>query len=223
MIFERMRVWPDPVRRPGPEAMAVDEWLLGEADKPDLRVYGWLGDWCSLGYFGNLAAAESELPSANWVRRMTGGGVVDHRADWTYSLIIPAAEPAASWKGAEGYRRIHAALVSALRKEGHDVRLCGAESESGHPLCFKNPVSHDVVDATGGKIAGAGQRRSRMGLLHQGSVALPCLAQASSLRAANFAAALSPVIESENFHPMDCPSFEEMIGRYRSDAWLTRR
>jgi len=219
MIFEKLLLWLDLVHRPGPEAMAVDEWLLTEAKVPVLRVYGWSGDWCSLGYFGNLAEAKSQLASPNWVRRMTGGGVVDHRSDWTYSLIIPAKEPAASWKGAEGYRHIHAALVRALKQEGEDVRLCGAGEESGHLLCFKNPVPHDVVNAVGEKIAGAGQRRNRSGFLHQGSVALPC----TSATAINLASALARVVEPGDFHPQDSPSFEAITHRYRSQEWLMRR
>ena len=40
MVFERLLLWLDPVKRPGPEAMAVDEWLLETAAQPILRVYG---------------------------------------------------------------------------------------------------------------------------------------------------------------------------------------
>ena len=42
-VFAKLRLWMDPVRRCGPEAMAVDEWLLETAEIPVLRVYGWAG------------------------------------------------------------------------------------------------------------------------------------------------------------------------------------
>ena len=76
----QMAWWMDPVRRSGPEAMAVDEWLLQHADCPVLRVYQWAGDWASLGYFGKLSAARAGISGVKWVRRWTGGGAVD-RAD----------------------------------------------------------------------------------------------------------------------------------------------
>ena len=61
VIFEEMLLWVDPVRRPGPEAMAVDEWLLETAELPVLRVYGWLGEWASVGSFGEIAGARAAL------------------------------------------------------------------------------------------------------------------------------------------------------------------
>ena len=124
-IFKKLRVWLDPIRRTGPEAMAVDEWLLETADLPVLRVYGWAGDWASLGYFGKIAEARVAIPGVGWVRRWTGGGMVDHRADWTYTVVVPQAEPLARWRGAESYRRIHAALEETLLAEGISARMSG--------------------------------------------------------------------------------------------------
>ena len=37
-------------------------------------------------------------------------------------------------------------------------------------FCFQQPVRYDLVDELGNKLAGAGQRRGKQGLLHQGSV-----------------------------------------------------
>ena len=79
-VFENLQLWLDPVARPGPEAMAVDEWLLGEVQVPLLRIYRWQGEWGSLGYFGSLSEAQKNFPGLQWVRRWTGGGTVDHRA-----------------------------------------------------------------------------------------------------------------------------------------------
>ncbi len=171
--LETLQLWVDPIARSGPEAMAVDEWLLESAVTPVLRVYRWLGDWGSVGYFGALGEARESFPGVNWVRRWTGGGTVDHRLDWTYTVVAPAGERLARYRGAESYRVIHAALATTLVAEGIQAMLSTGAEATGFARCFDNPVSHDLVGPNGQKLAGAGQRRSVRGLLHQGSVAAP--------------------------------------------------
>ncbi len=206
----------DPVKRPGPEAMAVDEWLLETAEMPVLRVYGWLGEWGSVGYFGNLAEARTAFPGVEWVRRWTGGGTVDHRADWTYTVVAPAAETLADARGAESYRMLHAVLAEVLAGEGIDARLSSGAAETGAAACFENPVSHDLVDAAGRKLAGAGQRRSKHGLLHQGSVAAAC-------DPARLAASLAENWEFHQFHPPANVISAKVLKRYAQAAWTARR
>lgn len=200
-IFRQLRLWIDPVPRPGPEAMAVDEWLLENAGSPVLRVYGWLGAWASIGYFGKLAEAQAALAGVQWVRRWTGGGVVDHRADWTYSVVVPGGAGLTQMRGVESYRRIHLALAAALRVEGLTARLSAGDQQTGAALCFDNPVGHDLVGADGGKLAGAGQRRTRQGLLHQGSVAAACHDEGSKTRAVALASTLAADWELHDFKP----------------------
>ncbi len=214
-IFKKLELWMDPVSRAGPEAMAVDEWLLENVTAPLLRVYRWDGDWASVGYFGNIAEARRALPSVCWVRRWTGGGMVDHRADWTYSLIVPQAEPLARVRGAESYRWIHTALARVLVGEGIPVNVSDGSAETGAALCFENPVSADLVGADGQKIAGAGQRRTRHGLLHQGSVRM---ARGEHKRAERFAAELS-----ETWQRVEIEMIEKPTARYDNKQWLERR
>lgn len=216
-------VWVDPVIRTGPEAMAVDEWLLESAATPVLRVYQWLGDWATLGYFGDLAAAQRTLPGVGWVRRWTGGGVVDHRVDWTYTVVAPSSEPLAGWRGAESYRRIHGALVEALRSEQSGVRLSAGDEQTGAALCFENPVHHDLVAGDGRKLAGAGQRRTRRGLLHQGSVATACAEALSRQRAEHFATHLAATWEPHDFQVPQALVSRLVDERYANPAWTWRR
>jgi lipoate-protein ligase A len=216
VIFRRLRLWMDPVKRSGPEAMAVDEWLLETAETPVLRVYGWLGEWGSVGYFGNLAEARAAFPGVGWVRRWTGGGTVDHRTDWTYTVVAPAGEPLVKARGAESYRVLHAALAEALAGGGIDARLSSGAAETGAAACFENPVSHDIVDAAGRKLAGAGQRRTKRGLLHQGSVAAACDPE-------RLASRLAGNWESHEFHPPAEVISARVRERYAQPAWTTRR
>jgi lipoate-protein ligase A len=223
MVCERLLLWLDPVKRPGPEAMAVDEWLLETAERPVLRVYGWLGEWGSVGYFGNLADARASFPGVEWVRRWTGGGTVDHRADWTYTVVAPAGETLVGLKGAESYRVLHAALAACLIEEGIEARLSTGAEETGAALCFENPVSHDLVGTGNRKLAGAGQRRTSRGLLHQGSVALTCDPAASKARAERLASCLAGDWAACDFKPPEDVIAEKVRTRYARPAWTERR
>ena len=223
VIFESLKLWMDPVKRLGPEAMAVDEWLLETAETPVLRVYDWCGEWGSLGYFGALAEARAAFPGVEWVRRWTGGGTVDHRADWTYTMVVPAGERLAGLRGAESYRAIHAALAEALRREGIAARLSAGAEETGASACFENPVSHDLIDGAGRKMAGAGQRRTKQGLLHQGSVALAGGRAVSTRRAENLAAVFASRWEICEIDPPQEIIAGKVRQRYGLDSWTLRR
>jgi lipoyl(octanoyl) transferase len=219
VIFDEMLLWVDPVRRPGPEAMAVDEWLLETAELPVLRVYRWLGEWASVGYFGKIAEAREAFPGVDLVRRWTGGGMVDHRADWTYTIVAPSGEPLAGWRGAESYRRIHTALAETLVCGGVEARVSSGKEESGAALCFDNPVRHDLLGADGRKLAGAGQRRSRRGLLHQGSV----VREGSQNRAEEFAGRIAGRWGIFPKSPDAADLAARMAARYANAKWTERR
>ena len=222
-VFGQLRLWVDPVARDGPEAMAVDEWLLESATLPVVRVYRWLGEWGSVGYFGLLDDARETVPGVRWVRRWTGGGTVDHRADWTYTVVAPTGESVAGLRGAESYRIIHGALAASLVAEGIDARLSGGAETTGAALCFANPVSHDLIDHMGRKLAGAGQRRTRHGLLHQGSVALAGKSLDCHRRAESLATCLAHHWESIEMFPPPNIIARKIADRYGRKTWTDRR
>ncbi len=222
-IFEHLAIWLDPESRVGPEAMAVDEWLLETATLPVLRVYRWRGNWGSVGYFGKLAEARAACPEVAWVRRFTGGGTVDHRADWTYTMIAPSGSKLATMRASESYRALHEALAAALAVEGIRARLSSGCEQTGAAFCFQNPVCQDLVDETGRKLAGAGQRRTRRGLMHQGSVAAACTAEVSAQRATRIAERLAKSSLVTDFQP-DSAMIERLISaRYECSIWTNRR
>ncbi len=182
-----LRVWADAEPRAAALNMALDEVLLRRAGEPPasagpfvpspvLRFYAWARPAVSFGYFDRWEAVRARFPRAEeWVRRWTGGGAVDHTMDLTFSLALPAGEPLAAQPSSVIYRAVHAALASALRGAGvSDARLADAAdadpTRAGDPApCFIAPVRADVISA-GRKIAGGAQRRTRAGVLHQGSV-----------------------------------------------------
>lgn len=217
-MLDALTLWLDDVARDGPENMAVDEWLLATATAPVLRVYRWRPEWGSFGYFVRDADAAASLPGLHRVRRWTGGGIVDHRRDWTYTVVAPGRGGLAGAKGGESYRVIHEALVAALGESGVEARLESATAPARGGECFVRAVEHDLVGADGRKLAGAGQRRAKTGLLHQGSVALEGSAGLAREMAARLAKRPREVVVAP-----PAEEIEARAGRYREAAWAARR
>ncbi|HXE41978.1 MAG TPA: hypothetical protein VN516_03050, partial [Candidatus Baltobacteraceae bacterium] len=90
--------------------MALDEALLENAaqiGKPVLRFYGWTEPAATFGYFQKFSDVARATHLRPLIRRPTGGGIVPHDADWTYSFIAPPNHEWHSLKAEESYRRIH--------------------------------------------------------------------------------------------------------------------
>ena len=150
--------------------MAVDESLLRHVQFPLLRIYGWEESCVSIGYFQKASVVPSGV---FFVRRYTGGGLVEHGRDLTYTLVLPADHPLTLAGTLPSYRAIHEGLVSALQAVGSEAHLATAQPKKDHASCFLKPVPADVLDPKGNKLAGAAQRRTKQGCLHQGSILLP--------------------------------------------------
>jgi lipoyl(octanoyl) transferase len=153
--------------------MALDEALLDAMPRlqnPVLRFYGWTEPAATFGYFQKYADVAAVTKLRPLIRRPTGGGLVPHDADWTYSAIFPASHEWHSLKAEESYRRIHNWLRLAELKIETELAPCCKKTLPGQ--CF---VGHEKFDLLwhGKKIAGAAQRRNKLGLLIQGSVQPP--------------------------------------------------
>lgn len=165
-LFLTLHFFRDETARGGPEQMALDEALLESAEGPVLRIYRWDGPAVSFGYSQSLAEVGKIHPSTPAVRRWTGGGMVEHGRDLTFSLVVPGHEPLAKLRPVETYRLIHESLAGLLS----GVRLVGAGETTTGAACFTAPALHDVASADGRKLCGGAQRRTRRGFLHQGSL-----------------------------------------------------
>jgi len=152
--------------------MALDEALLEampRLQRPLLRLYGWTEPAASFGYFQRFADVEQATLLRPLVRRPTGGGLVPHDADWTYSLVFPAGHPWHSLRAGESYSRAHEWIQAAFARLGIETELAQAAMHRLPGQCFEGCEKDDVL-WRGKKIAGAAQRRNRLGLLIQGSV-----------------------------------------------------
>jgi lipoate-protein ligase A len=168
-LLEALDVYQDDIPRSAAMNMAVDEALLENATSPALRFYRWRGPALSFGYFGSYEDVADQHGEREIVRRWTGGGVVPHGADLTYSVIIPASHPFFARSSLAIYSDLHDAIRTALTENGIVATLAHAVSPKVGEECFANAVRADVI-SEGKKIAGAAHRRSRAGLLHQGSI-----------------------------------------------------
>ncbi|MDE3066421.1 MAG: lipoate--protein ligase family protein [Verrucomicrobiota bacterium] len=162
--------------------MALDEALLEamrRLQQPVLRFYGWTERAASFGYFQKFAEVGRATRLRPLVRRPTGGGLVPHDADWTYSLVFPPGHEWHGLKAVESYRRVHGWIQEAFQKLRMETELARFKKSAAHNpqseaagRCF---IGHEQFDLLrhGKKIAGAAQRRNRLGLLIQGSVQPP--------------------------------------------------
>jgi lipoate-protein ligase A len=202
-----------------PLNMAIDEALLGEAMLPVLRSYRWARPAVSFGYFEKVEPARAAFPGNEIVRRWTGGGIVRHGHDFTFSLLVPASHPFARASTGAIYEAIHRALAAALAALGFEVVLAGPAGPARSRACFENPVPHDLL-LGGRKIAGGAQRRTRTGLLHQGSiqeVALPI--DFGAQLASHLADRVEPVRLSRDGAAL-AESLAQM--KYGSAGWIER-
>lgn len=150
----------------GPGQMALDEVLLGRVDGPTLRFYRWSDAWVSFGYFQLHAQVERMHPGSKLVRRWTGGGIVLHDGDLTFSLMIPAGHPVAMLPPAMFYALLHGGLAPLL-----GGTLAGESEINEGNSCFASPSRDDVM-VSGSKVLGGALRRSGGALLYQGSLRL---------------------------------------------------
>ncbi len=162
---------------PGPAAfnMALDEALLEAASRlgaPVLRFYSWTESAASFGYFQKFA----EIERATWLRplmrRPTGGGLVPHDADWTYSVVFPSSHEWHALTAIESYRKLHEWIRDSFRALGIECELADGCRKVGPGQCFVGWEKFDLLWHAR-KIAGAAQRRNKLGLLIQGSIQPP--------------------------------------------------
>ncbi|MBK8040299.1 MAG: lipoate--protein ligase family protein [Verrucomicrobiaceae bacterium] len=221
-MFDCLILHFDPLPHAGGWNMAADQAWLEQSTEAVLRVYRWDRPTVTIGYAQSLPKLAEALPGWPVVRRWTGGGVVLHENDFTYSVIVPAGHPWAETRPLDSYQIIHDSLAKALVSAGFSgCRLAGPEDLIENPFCFVAPALHDVVRGKV-KIAGAGQRRGKLGLLHQGSVQNVVLEEDFWPRwAAQLASTV--LIEPEMPAKMRDRAEELKTKRYDVPSWLQER
>jgi lipoate-protein ligase A len=223
------------------ENMATDYLLLQrypEASQPRFRHYGWHRPAFTFGLSQKIGFIRGQLPPNevfDLCRRPTGGGLVDHRDDWTYALVIPRGHPLEELRATQSYRVTHEALAEALCAQGVPAitkqTVEPVPTEVGPAgVCFQRAEIYDVVnEATGEKIAGAAQKRNKHGLLFQGSLWKPNAGGKIDWEQfrADFVARLAQKLEVESQQvPWPDLNEDEVAGlteQYSSPEWMEAR
>ena len=222
-MFTRL-IWViDETPHPAALNMAIDEaLLLGGGDCPLFRAYHWLQRPVSIGYFSSWEQASALYPNREIVRRWTGGGVVEHGTDFTYSLLLPSeAGPAPN---RDLYRETHGAIVQTLAAMGRTRAVVARGSEARAEInmvaaCFEKSVENDV-EIDGVKVAGAAIRRLRTGVILQGSVQRVSVGPGF---AAQLVQTLSPTIEKRMLSTVTTSLAERIANvKYGTESWTRR-
>lgn len=162
--------------------MAADEALCGCRDAEYLlRFFNWSGDGITFGYaqrhgqVEDAASAISGKKLPEMVRRPTGGGIVFHEDDITFSFVFPS--PELLFDPHKAYSRLHGAINAKYREYGEDYSLSSEKTKdysvnSPAMACFSRPVSLDILH-NGKKILGGALRKLGNRMLYQGSFQYP--------------------------------------------------
>ena len=160
--------------------MALDETFVRlRPDEITLRFYHWTDSPAvTFGYAQFIREIRQTLAqhafTGDYCRRPTGGGVVFHTDDLTFSLIFPSAQ-----KPTDIYAQFHTIIQHTLgaqtqRFSAKTPAAHYAPSFQGHAnACFSNPVQNDLLSGSGHKILGGAIRRFGPTILYQGSLQLP--------------------------------------------------
>jgi len=211
--------------------MALDDAILTHAphDSVVLRFYEWRAPAVTFGYSQPYAvaqaAARERLPQAPLVRRATGGGVVFHDGDVTFSLVFPWERLSAACLI---YKNIHRGVHVGLKAHGvlsslWSPRVKAPVSDPLLKQCFSSPEPMDLVNDDGRKALGGALRRRGGRGLYQGSFR-PEVLGAKDVAAA-IAFGLSKEWEGLSTAIDDAwrDAGKALEKKYRSDSWNKRR
>lgn len=155
---------------------------LEKEAKPILHFYEWEGPSATHGYFVDpkdfFHLQEVGKKGLSLARRPTGGGIIFHIWDFAFSVLVPSSSPAFSQNTLENYAFINQAVLEAVKAFHQKMDTMEiipedlpSQEETCRYFCMAKPTKYDVVFQQK-KIAGAAQRKTRFGYLHQGSISL---------------------------------------------------
>lgn len=170
---------------PGPENMAIDEALLAcfkpGFSIPVLRLYAWEPAAFSCGRFQKeeeiIDLESCRIDSIPVVKRITGGGVIYHAEELTYSLVCPAEAIPDSRSVKAAFFHLTAFLLDFYSSLGLSPLYAAEHYRDGRPLgertalCFAGTESCDIL-IRGKKIGGNAQRRLKETIFQHGSIPL---------------------------------------------------
>ncbi len=167
------------------ENMRLDREFLENLDfrgLPILHFYRWDSPSATYGHFvapsQYFDLGQADRFRLKLAKRPTGGGIVFHIWDLAFSFLMPSNHRAFSSNTLSNYQFVNEAVLKAVT-ELFDLKGTASIIPENFPspvmdcknFCMAKPTQYDVV-YQGMKIAGAAQRRTRLGYLHQGTISL---------------------------------------------------
>ena len=158
------------------ENMATDDALLSSYEEGDMgifRLYSWENSF-TIGLsqkFDNYPI--TSLYKGNYAKRITGGGVLFHGHDLSYSLVIPT-NLLEGLNIKESYEKICTFILKFYKKLGLDakyVKDCNTVELSKNEYCQVGFEAYDIL-IDGKKIGGNAQRRTKKAIFQHGSIPL---------------------------------------------------
>lgn len=165
------------------EHMALDEQMVHLRPRDvTLRFYNWSpGSAVTFGYAQFASEVKKMLAaqkfSGQFTRRPTGGGLVFHTDDLTFSLVFSSPD-----RPVEIYRKLHSFILTQLAQAGISGRVLNEKLPASAyapsvnheaSACFVRPVENDLLSDDGHKMLGGAIRRFEENVLYQGSLQLP--------------------------------------------------
>ena len=161
--------------------MAADEALCETMPAPYLlRFYNWAEPGITFGYSQRRKAVQEAIDAAGCritavTRRPTGGGIVFHETDLTFSFIFPS--PGAFFEPGKTYDRLHRAINAEYASRGVSFDLLKEKTKDyavNDPVmnCFAKPVNMDIL-YNGKKVLGGALRKFGDHMLYQASFQAP--------------------------------------------------
>ncbi len=161
--------------------MAIDEALIeiyASQRRPVFRIYGWQPPGFSIGCSQN-AEAVLDLPACRRdgipvVKRVTGGGIIFHCREVTYSVVCSEVDIGSPITVKHGYRTICSFLLESYRHYGLNPCFsvdCRAGNKIRSTFCFSSFEDYDIL-IDGRKIGGNAQKWRRRIILQHGSIPL---------------------------------------------------
>lgn len=164
----------DSGRRSSHEQMQIDQAYLLGVDQPILRFYDWKGFAVTFGYFID-PAVWIDTQNLDYARRPSGGGLIFHEHDLSFTVALPVEHPFCALPSLERYQKINSAVLQTCGKLLPGIAcLLQNEEVAPHPhleLCMAHPTKYDLL-LGGKKVGGASQRKNKKAFIHQCSLFL---------------------------------------------------
>lgn len=153
--------------------MERDTFLLDEA-RHALHFYSFSKLSATFGYFirPDEHLTPLGLETLSLARRPTGGGLLFHAFDFTFSLIVPSSHPYFQLNTLDAYHAINTTVARAVKDVFAKEVLLSTQEKCGKVLfCMKRPTPFDLT-LGGKKVGGAAERKTKKALLHQATLSL---------------------------------------------------